>query len=259
MSSARQGLARLGKWGQSTLRVAAPDPICQHVLPAVIREFRESFPQCVLTVDGADSEALQDLLRSQRIDLALGLAPPDHAPVGFRALFEDELVFLTHPLHPWAQAGRADRATLTRQSYLSSHCGDATSQWTRDYFRADGLALPGAMEFGSLETVKELLKAGLGVSILPPWVAQKELAERSLVALPLGRRKLRRQWGRVVLARPAVESGRGNFRWLMPLGHGEISGQRRRGVITSTAAEQQGGHVSKPDRREAAHDGTDHV
>ena len=195
MASARQGLTRLGKWGQLKLRVAAPDSVCQHILPAVIREFRESFPQCVLTVEGAESETLQDLLRSQRVDLALGLQPQNHAPVGFRPLFEDEVVFLTHPLHPWAQAGKVDRATLARQSFLSCHRSDSTSQITRDYFRADGMSLPGAMEFGGAEAIKELLKAGLGVSILPPWVAREELAERSLVALPLGRRKLRRHWG----------------------------------------------------------------
>ncbi len=194
-ASAREGLARLGKWGQLKLRVAAPDILCQHVLPAVVREFKESFPLCALTVEGADSDALQDLLRNQRVDLALGLRPPGHAPVGFRPLFEDELVFLVHPLHPWALAGRTDRATLARQSFLACPRGDATAPLARDYFRADGLSLPGAMEFGSPEAVKELLKVNLGVSILAPWVARKELAERSLVALPLGRRKLRRQWG----------------------------------------------------------------
>jgi DNA-binding transcriptional LysR family regulator len=51
------------------------------------------------------------------------------------------------------------------------------------------------IELGSMEAIKELVKLGLGVSILAPWIAQKELAERSLVALPLGKRKLRRNWG----------------------------------------------------------------
>jgi len=35
----------------------------------------------------------------------------------------------------------------------------------------------------------------LGVSVLAPWVARKELAEGSLQALPLGPRKLFRTWG----------------------------------------------------------------
>ena len=195
MTSARQGLARLGKWGQLKLRVAAPDSLCQYVLPAVVREFRESFPGCVLTVDGAESEVLGDLLRGQRVDLVLGPQPRNCTPTGFRPLFEDEPMFVTHPLHPWAQAGKVERATLARQSFLSCHRGVDVFQLAHEYFRADGLSLPGAMEFGSVEAIKELLKAGLGVSILAPWMVRKELAERSLVALPMGRRKLRRQWG----------------------------------------------------------------
>jgi DNA-binding transcriptional LysR family regulator len=46
-----------------------------------------------------------------------------------------------------------------------------------------------------MEATKEFVKLGLGVSILAPWIAQKELQEKSLVALPLGKRKLKRTWG----------------------------------------------------------------
>jgi DNA-binding transcriptional LysR family regulator len=45
------------------------------------------------------------------------------------------------------------------------------------------------------EAIKELVKLGLGVGILAPWIAQSEIEEGSLVAIPLGRRKLRRHWG----------------------------------------------------------------
>jgi DNA-binding transcriptional LysR family regulator len=48
---------------------------------------------------------------------------------------------------------------------------------------------------GNTEAIKQLVKLGLGVSILAPWTARAELKERSLVALPLGKRKLRRRWG----------------------------------------------------------------
>jgi DNA-binding transcriptional LysR family regulator len=46
-----------------------------------------------------------------------------------------------------------------------------------------------------MEATKELVKLGLGVSILAPWIARKEIEDGSLVALPLGRRKLQRRWG----------------------------------------------------------------
>jgi DNA-binding transcriptional LysR family regulator len=51
------------------------------------------------------------------------------------------------------------------------------------------------IELGSMEAIKELVKLGLGVSILAPWICEDELADGSLVALALGRRKLVRSWG----------------------------------------------------------------
>ena len=45
------------------------------------------------------------------------------------------------------------------------------------------------------EATKELVKLGLGVCILAPWIAKREIEEGSLVALPLGRKKLSRRWG----------------------------------------------------------------
>ncbi len=46
-----------------------------------------------------------------------------------------------------------------------------------------------------MEAIKELVKIGLGVGVLAPWVARTELAAGALVSLPLGKRKLRRRWG----------------------------------------------------------------
>jgi DNA-binding transcriptional LysR family regulator len=195
MTAARQGLERLGNWGQLRLRVAACNSTCQYVLPTVIREFKESFPKCALTVEPAENPTLLEMLRSRRADIALGLHPQRDEPLEFRPMFDDELVFLVHPLHPWAQAGRADRESIVRQSYILYHRASSTFQMAQDYFRAEGVVLPTSTEFGNMEAIKELLKAGLGVSILPPWIARKELAERSLIAVPLGRRKLRRRWG----------------------------------------------------------------
>jgi DNA-binding transcriptional LysR family regulator len=57
------------------------------------------------------------------------------------------------------------------------------------------MVLHTVMELGSIEATKELVKLGLGVSILAPWAARKGIGEGSLVALALGRRKLQRHWG----------------------------------------------------------------
>jgi DNA-binding transcriptional LysR family regulator len=70
-----------------------------------------------------------------------------------------------------------------------------TYRIVEDFFRREQMVPNTVIELGSMEAIKELVKLGLGVSILAPWIARKEIEEGSLVALPLGRRKLQRRWG----------------------------------------------------------------
>jgi DNA-binding transcriptional LysR family regulator len=57
------------------------------------------------------------------------------------------------------------------------------------------MVLNTVIDLGSMDAIKELVKLGLGVSIIAPWIAARELADKSVATLPLGRRKLKRQWG----------------------------------------------------------------
>lgn len=195
MALARAQLGQLGKWGQSRLRIGASTTACQYVLPGVLREFKESFPQCVISIEPGDTPEAIESLRERRIDLAVNLEPKRGEPLEFRPIFNDELQFVVSPLHPWARAGRVDRTEIARQSYILYGKRSYTSEMIDAYFRVDDIALHSTMDLGSMEAIKELVKLGLGASILAPWTCRKELKERSLVALPLGKRKLRRRWG----------------------------------------------------------------
>ena len=45
-----------------------------------------------------------------------------------------------------------------------------------------------------MDAIKELVKIGLGVGVLAPWVARAEIESGALVDLPIGRKPLRRRW-----------------------------------------------------------------
>src|SRR3954447_2307633 len=49
METARERLGELGRWGHGRLRLGASLTACQYILPGVLREFKESFPHCVIT------------------------------------------------------------------------------------------------------------------------------------------------------------------------------------------------------------------
>jgi DNA-binding transcriptional LysR family regulator len=211
MKSARAGLEELSRWGHGRLRIGASTTACQYILPNVLREFKQSFPHCVIAIEPGDHGRQVDLLLQNRIDLALMLEPADRRELGFAPLFEDEMRFLLAPVHPWARAGRMQRSDFPEQTLILYNQTSYTFRLVRDYFRAEDLPLANFLELGSMEAIKELAKVGLGIGVLAPWVARAELEAGALVSLPLGRRKLRRRWGVAFLRGRRLSLGEETF------------------------------------------------
>jgi DNA-binding transcriptional LysR family regulator len=197
MEDARTGLDALTKWGHGRLRVGASTTACQHILPTVLREFRQSYPKCVIRIEPGDHSQQLELLRSGQIDLALIIEPPGATlgEVTFVPLFQDELRFLVAPLHPWAKLGRAPREAIEAETLVLYNKTSHTFRLVTEYFREEKITLTNTIELGSMEAIKELVKIGIGVGVLAPWIARAELESGSLVSVPLGQRKLRRRWG----------------------------------------------------------------
>jgi len=195
MASARAELDELSEWGRGRLRIGASAAACQYILPAVLREFQKQFAKCRLSIVPSDTAEIVDALRENQIDIAVTLEPQREPDFEFKPLFTDELVFLVDPKHPWAEAGRVLRADIARQQYILYFRNSRTFEFIEDYLSEDNISIKSVIETGSMSAIKELVKLGLGITILAPWIAREELAKKKLIALPLGRRKLKRQWG----------------------------------------------------------------
>ncbi len=191
---ARDSLTNLGKWGRGRLRIGSSITACQYVIPAVLREFKESFPEHAISIEPGDTRDLVESLLHRRVDLALCIEPGKENQLESHRLFTDELVFIVSALHPWAQSKKVVRSEIPRQNYILYRKSSVTSTLIEDYFREEDVVLNTVIEVGSMEATKELVKLGLGISILAPWIARKELEEGSLVQLPLGGRTLSRHW-----------------------------------------------------------------
>jgi len=61
IESAQEALAHLGKWGRGRLRIGATTSACQRIIPSVLREFKESFPEHVITIQPGDTPDLASL------------------------------------------------------------------------------------------------------------------------------------------------------------------------------------------------------
>src|SRR5260370_2835598 len=95
--------------------------------------------------------------------------------LAYHDLFEDELLFLVSPLHPWAKAGRVDRRQLAEQHMVLYSRKSATFHLTERYFLKMRAPLRDWIELGDIGAIKELVKLGLGVSVTAGWVARPDV------------------------------------------------------------------------------------
>jgi DNA-binding transcriptional LysR family regulator len=194
MSAVKLSLNRRDHWGASRLRVGTDGSFSPCVLPGILQGFRREFPRWPVTVKTGDTRECVEWLNEGAIDVAIAIAPSRVEPVELTPLFTDEVLWIVAPNHPWAIAGEAAPGEIESQNYICRNAASSTSRLVQKYFERDRIRLTCGLELGGLEAVKEMVKAGAGITALAPWAARKELDEKSLVALPLGKRKLKRDW-----------------------------------------------------------------
>jgi len=195
MNSARESIEQMSEWGQGRLRIGASAAACQYILPRVLREFKNKFSKCLLSIEPGDTAEIVDALRENQIDFGFTIEPRSEPDFEFYPFFTDELVILVEPRHPWAKAGRALRTEIPLQQYILYLKKSRTFELIEDYFCVHEMTIKSVIDMGSMSAIKELVKLGLGITIMAPWTAHDELKRKELIALSLGRRKLKRHWG----------------------------------------------------------------
>jgi DNA-binding transcriptional LysR family regulator len=200
LEAAGESVKRLGKWGKTRLRIGAAASACRHILPPVMRELKKSTPQLEFQVESGDTPELVDLIRAYKIDLVLSVAPDRDTGLEVRPIFQDEMMFVFAPGHPWASSRAISREELRTQPFILYHRSSATARLVNDFFGDLDLVPSTIMEIGSIEAIKELVKLNLGVSVLAPWAADRELARGSLKMRPMATKPLARSWVALYLA-----------------------------------------------------------
>ncbi len=195
MRSARLEMLSLQQWGKGTLRIAAPASACQYFLPAVLLEFRECFPECTLNITAVDTETAIRLVDEGRIDLALCVKAEMPSTLKWHRLFADTLQFYVSPMHPWASIKRLARKDLAGQPIIVYDRSAVTSRLILAALKKVGVPPVDLLSLGSMEAIKEMVKVGLGVGVLAPWVTARETEAGSLVSVPFPAVPMRREWG----------------------------------------------------------------
>jgi DNA-binding transcriptional LysR family regulator len=214
MQDAREDLSQLPGAGQVSLRIGAPMTICQHIVPGVLRSLQQEFPHSGLRIETGDNPQLLAQLLAGRVDLAIMVEPEKRADLAFEPLFSDELHFLMLPSHPWASMEEISATQIENATLIVSNKATRTHQLVAGHLRARRIMMEKYIELGNIESIKELVKNGLGIGVVAQWPIRAELQSGELVTRPLGEKPLCRQWQAVYLrSRPLNEAEKAFIRF----------------------------------------------
>jgi LysR family transcriptional regulator, regulator for metE and metH len=199
LARARADVERMASGEDVEVRMSTECYTVYHWLPGVLKSFAERAPGVRVTIVAEATRCPIPALFKGALDIAVVSSPDTDPRLHYEQLFRDELVTIMASDHRLA-AKRFVSAEDFRDEHLILYTlPDEESTVLREVLAPAGVT-PGRISRIQLtEAIVELVKAGLGVSVLAKWAVAPYLDSGALVARPLTRRGFHRDW-RVAMA-----------------------------------------------------------
>jgi LysR family transcriptional regulator for metE and metH len=186
-------IRQMGQDRAGLLRITTECYTCYHWLPALLTRYRRRFPRVEVRIDVEATRRPFEMLLAGRIDLAIVSSPVRDRRLATTPVFDDELVVIAAPTHPFARRAFVRPADMHGETLLV-YPPREESTVLNDILLPAG-AVPARVEEVMLtEAITELVKAGLGVSVIARWAVQPLVASGALVARRFSARGIHRRW-----------------------------------------------------------------
>ncbi|MDQ6769611.1 MAG: LysR family transcriptional regulator [Gemmatimonadota bacterium] len=182
------------------LRLATQCYPCYHWLPVVIAEFRQHSPGVEIRVVPEVTRCPMPALLVGELDLAIVTHPPGEKPEGaskkveLSPLFEDEMVAVVSPSHPLSGREYLRPSDLAGEHLLLYNAPAGQSTLLEDVLRSAAVRPASTSRIEFTDAIIALVKAGLGVSVLPRWALISPMRDGSVVPIRVTPKGLYRQW-----------------------------------------------------------------
>jgi LysR family transcriptional regulator for metE and metH len=171
-----------------------------HWLPPLLEVVRRKYPDVKVHIAAEHTMRPVAAVLDAAIDLAIVNCTPQDRRLCVRPLFEDEHAAIVAPSHPWAKRAFVSPHDLAGERLLLYSRSIEDSYIVRRVMRPAGV-LPSHATFLQLtEAIVEMVKAGMGVGVLPTWSVASAIASGGVRAVRITRAGVYREWNAVMLA-----------------------------------------------------------
>ncbi len=173
------------------LRLGAVPTTLASILPGALNVIRKNHPELKLSIKGSNSADLANALQNEEIDAVILTEPPLANPLLYWVEVAKEPLLVIGPV---GCKGDTDEEMLRDNPFIWFNRNTWAGQSIECHINERNLLVNAYMEIDSIEAIRAMVSAGLGVSIIPQCTGGSTLSEK-IRYIPFGNPILHRTIG----------------------------------------------------------------
>jgi LysR family transcriptional regulator, regulator for metE and metH len=195
---------RIASGLEGLIRLSTECYTCYHWLPGLMQAFGQRFPNVEVRIVAEATRRPFRALLEGRIDLAIVHNMSADARIRHAALFEDELVVLTPPDHPFARQAFVAPEELVAEHLLTYRLPLRDLSIYQQVLGPAGVTPRRVTQIELTEALIEMVRAGMGVAVLAQWAVAPYVQAGKLTTTRFTEGGLHRRWSAALLQQPSV-------------------------------------------------------
>ncbi len=171
-------LSEFSKGIKGELSIGASTIPGEYLLPKLMGEFKSIYAHLTISLKISDTkEIIQDVLEGH-VEFGLTGAKLNHKLLRYEKYSEDKIVVISPPNHPLTEKKRVELEELLKEPWIIREEGSGTQMAVETSLKKAGISVKHfnvVMEMGSTSSVKEGVKAGLGLAFISRRAVKEEL------------------------------------------------------------------------------------
>jgi DNA-binding transcriptional LysR family regulator len=168
-------LAAMERQVKGTLSLGTIQSFGIYSLPELLKRFTDEYPEVKVAVEFGTARQLADMLQTGSVDLAIANSTRRYAGLTGIPLRENKLFLVAPPDHPLVGLETINPRELENHPFIGHEEGSETRAMMDAFFRRMSLSIEYTLESSNVATIKHMVLAGLGLSVLPEMAVGEEI------------------------------------------------------------------------------------
>ncbi len=191
IEDSRRAIKNLSKDVSGPLKIGTSHHIGLHRLPSVLRAYTKQYPDVELDIRFMDSEQACRAVEHGELEMGIVTLPLQHSPMlQTQMIWPDPLSVIVGKGHPLYKCKQVTLKQLAEHKAVLPARGTFTREIIELVFDKHQVEVDISLSTNYLETIKMLVSVGLGWSVLPTSMLDKDIK-----AIPTQELKLKRELG----------------------------------------------------------------